>query len=99
MGVSKRPCITQPFHCLCLLQVATFLLKEGLPHMEGVVFLDNRDRQCILLRGAAGPVSLKECGLDKSRRFTFYDQVSTLVCANFIGKACFVYYTGTQTCV
>lgn len=32
------------------LQVARYLLEHGLPHMEGVVFLDERDRKMILCR-------------------------------------------------
>jgi hypothetical protein len=32
------------------LQVARYLLEHGLPHMDGVVFLDERDRKMILCR-------------------------------------------------
>jgi hypothetical protein len=45
--------------------------------MKGVVFLDEQDRQMILLRKGFKVVKLSECGLAWNERFTFYDQVHT----------------------
>ncbi len=58
-------------------EVAAFLLAHGLSHMLGVVFLDQNDQQQILLRSGGPPVSLSQCGIDPSQRFTFYDQIHT----------------------
>jgi hypothetical protein len=59
-------------------EVAAFLLQH-LPEdrFEGVVYLDERDRQQVLLRATRRAVPLAVCGLPPSRRFTFYDQVHT----------------------
>lgn len=59
------------------LEVARFLLDNGLPTMEGVVFLDRLDRQVILLRSTGKVIPLSQCGLAPSKRFSFYDQVHT----------------------
>eukprot|EP01012_Entosiphon_sulcatum_P007139 TRINITY_DN13559_c0_g1_i1.p1 TRINITY_DN13559_c0_g1~~TRINITY_DN13559_c0_g1_i1.p1 ORF type:complete len:4669 (-),score=764.85 TRINITY_DN13559_c0_g1_i1:3029-17035(-) len=59
------------------LQVAQYLLKVGLPTMEGVVFLDELDRKMILVRATGRVMKLAECGIPKHRRFAFYDQVHT----------------------
>lgn len=60
------------------LQVARFLLRTGLTSMDGVVFLDNRNRQMVLLRSNDGkPVRLADCGVAWDKRFTFYDQFHT----------------------
>jgi hypothetical protein len=56
-------------------EVARFLLDNGLPTMEGVVFLDRQDRQMILLRASGKVLPLVQCGVSKEKRFTFYDQV------------------------
>ena len=55
--------------------VAEYLLVTGLPEMKGVVFLDELDRQMVLLRKGLKVVKLAESGLAWSERFTFYDQV------------------------
>lgn len=57
--------------------VADYLLTSGLPDMKGVVFLDELDRQMVLLRKGRKVVKLSESGLAWSERFTFYDQVHT----------------------
>jgi hypothetical protein len=64
------------------LQVARFLLEPvalgggGLClSMKGVVFLDERDRQMVLLRSGLRVLPLKASGLRWNERFTFYDQV------------------------
>lgn len=56
-------------------QVANYLLQI-LPasSFDGVVFLDERDRQMIVLRGRTQPMPLNQCGISTDRRFTFYDQ-------------------------
>ncbi|KAG1698490.1 hypothetical protein DVH05_015030 [Phytophthora capsici] len=58
-------------------EVAAFLLAELPAEMEGVVYLDEDDRQMILLRDHNAPMPLVQCGLSPSKRFTFYDQVHT----------------------
>ncbi|KAF1780686.1 P-loop containing nucleoside triphosphate hydrolase [Phytophthora cactorum] len=58
-------------------EVAAFLLGELPAEMEGVVYLDENDRQMILLRDHNAPMPLVQCGLSPSKRFTFYDQVHT----------------------
>ena len=45
--------------------------------MKGVVFLDELDRQMVLLRKGRKVVKLNESGLGWNERFTFYDQVHT----------------------
>lgn len=45
--------------------------------MKGVVYLDELDRQMVVLRKDLQVVSLAESGLAWSERFTFYDQVHT----------------------
>ncbi|TMW68228.1 hypothetical protein Poli38472_007900 [Pythium oligandrum] len=58
-------------------EVASFLLEHLPLTMEGVVYLDNQDRQMILLRDHNAPMPLVQCGLSPVKRFTFYDQVHT----------------------
>lgn len=58
-------------------QVAAYLLKHGLKEMDGVVFLDELDRKMILVRATGRVLKLAECGIPRSRRFAFYDQVHT----------------------
>ncbi|RMX67281.1 hypothetical protein DD238_002126 [Peronospora effusa] len=58
-------------------EVAAFLLGELPTEMEGVVYLDENDRQMILLRDHNAPMPLVQCGLSPNKRFTFYDQVHT----------------------
>jgi hypothetical protein len=57
------------------LQVARYLLTHGLAGMEGVVFLDEKDRKVILLRAGLRVLSLAGCGVAPHKRFTFFDQV------------------------
>jgi hypothetical protein len=59
------------------LEVSEYLLAVGLRNLKGVVFLDENDRQMVLLRQGFKVVTLAECGLKPSERFTFYDQVHT----------------------
>jgi hypothetical protein len=69
-------------------QVARALLELGLPHVDGVVYMDSADNKLVLERrrdvgaGSADSeryrtVPLALCGLSPERRFTFYDQVHT----------------------
>jgi hypothetical protein len=59
-------------------KVAEYLLRsEGLVGMKGVVFLDELDRQMVLLRKGFKVVKLADSGLEWGERFTFYDQVHT----------------------
>ncbi len=60
-------------------EVADYLLSAGLRDLKGVVFLDEFDRQMVLLRTGRTVVKLSESGLAVSERFTFYDQVSLTV--------------------
>jgi len=57
--------------------VAKYLLEHGLHGLDGCVFLDRQDRQMILLRSSWTVLPLAQCGIDPSKRFTFYDQVHT----------------------
>lgn len=61
------------------LQVATYLLETGnFPEsIKGVVYLDELDRQMVVLRQGLVVVKLSESGLAWNERFTFYDQVHT----------------------
>jgi len=59
------------------LKVAQTLLDYGLSEMKGVVFLDEFDRQMVLLRKGSKVVKLADSGLAWGERFTFYDQVHT----------------------
>ena len=58
-------------------EVARYLLDHGCVGMDGVVFLDRNDKQMIMLRASYTVLPLAQCGIDPSRRFTFYDQVHT----------------------
>lgn len=55
--------------------VARILLERGLESIEGVVFLDEDDRQMILIREGWRVMKVAQCGLLLEKRFTFYDQV------------------------
>ena len=57
---------------------AEYLLKSGLSSMKGVVFLDEEDRQMVLLRRGLKVVKLDDCGLSVNERFSFYDHVRNL---------------------
>jgi hypothetical protein len=54
---------------------AEYLLKAGLKDMKGVVFLDEEDRQMILMRKGWKVMKLADCGLAFNERFSFYDHV------------------------
>ena len=56
---------------------ARHLLETGLAGVKGVVYLDELDRQMVLLRKGFKVVKLAEAGLALSERFSFYDQVHT----------------------
>ena len=58
-------------------EVARYLLRHGLGDrgIEGVVFLDERDRKMVLVKETNRVVKLEECGIGKDKRFAFYDQV------------------------
>eukprot|EP01059_Diplonema_ambulator_P011882 TRINITY_DN2195_c0_g1_i1.p1 TRINITY_DN2195_c0_g1~~TRINITY_DN2195_c0_g1_i1.p1 ORF type:complete len:3611 (+),score=1490.67 TRINITY_DN2195_c0_g1_i1:684-11516(+) len=58
-------------------EVAKYLLKHGLPTMEGCVFVDQHNRQMILVRATGRVLKLEECGIPPLKRFMFYDQVHT----------------------
>jgi hypothetical protein len=62
-------------------KVAEYLLRieGGLLGMKGVVFLDELDRQMVLLRKGFKVVKLADSGLEWGERFTFYDQVFQLI--------------------
>ncbi|ORM39890.1 uncharacterized protein BXIN_2426 [Babesia sp. Xinjiang] len=56
-------------------EVAMELLRRGLEHVDGVVYMDQEDRQMVLLRDRYRTSLLTHCGIPPERRFTFYDQV------------------------
>ena len=59
-------------------QVAAYLLNHGLGEWcEGVVFLDESDQKVILVKETGRVLKLAQCGIDKSKRFAFYDQIHT----------------------
>lgn len=58
------------------LEVAQLLLASGLPHIRGVVYLDDDGNKMILLREGGRVMRLEQCELDASKRFSFYDQAS-----------------------
>ena len=43
--------------------------------MDGCVYLDENDRQKIVLRGNSNALNLRDVGISKGTRFSFYDQV------------------------
>ena len=53
------------------------MLANGLSGIDGVVFLDERDRKMILVRATGRVLKLEECGVALDRRFAFYDQIHT----------------------
>jgi hypothetical protein len=58
-------------------QVAQQLLDRGLSWCDGVVFLDDDDKQQVLVRATGRIVSADQCGVSLERRFAFYDQIHT----------------------
>lgn len=59
------------------LEVASYLLQNGLDTMQGVVFLDNADKKMILVRASMKVMPLEQSGIERAQRFSFYDQVHT----------------------
>jgi hypothetical protein len=61
------------------LEVAKQLLAfdKGLDWCEGVIFLDDDDRQQVLVRATGRVVSADQCGVSLDKRFAFYDQIHT----------------------
>jgi len=58
-------------------QVAKFLMQNGLAEtMDACIYLDREDRQMALLKSGKS-IPLKQCGVELSKRFSFYDQVHT----------------------
>lgn len=62
-------------------EVAAELLRRGLPWCDGVVFLDDADKQQVLVRATGRVVSADQCGVPLERRFAFYDQVHKIISA------------------
>ena len=58
-------------------EVAQQLLDRGLSWCEGVIFLDEEDRQQVLVRATGRIVSADQCGVSLEKRFAFYDQIHT----------------------
>lgn len=59
------------------LEVATFLLDEGMEWCDGVVFLDEQDRKMVLVRSTRRVVELDQCGIPPTMLFALYDQIHT----------------------
>lgn len=57
--------------------VASELLKRGLPWCDGVVYLDDDDKKQVLVRATMRSMPEEQCGVPLERRFAFYDQVHT----------------------
>jgi len=58
-------------------EVAEALLDFGLPWCDGVVFLDDDDKQQVLVRATGRVISADQCGVPLEKRFAFYDQIHT----------------------
>ena len=58
-------------------EVAEELLERGLTWCDGVVFLDDEDRQQVYVRATGRVVSADQCGVPLDKRFAFYDQIHT----------------------
>jgi len=58
-------------------EVAQYLLDHGLKWAEGVVFLDKDDKKMILVRATGRVVDAMQCGIERTNRFAFYDQIHT----------------------
>ncbi|KAH8582661.1 very large low complexity [Cryptosporidium sp. chipmunk genotype I] len=59
-------------------QVAEFLLRNGLKDIDAVVFIDDRDKQMIMLRDGFRIIEISQCGVSLERRFAFYDHVHSI---------------------
>jgi hypothetical protein len=66
-------------------EVAKQLFKFGLKWCEGIVFLDEHDRQKVLVKSSGRVVSAEQCSVPIDRRFTFYDQASA-ICLKIINN-------------
>ena len=58
-------------------EVATFLLENGLEWCQGVVFLDDNDRKQVLVRATMRVVEIDQCGIKATELFAVYDQIHT----------------------
>ena len=58
-------------------EVATFLLENGLAWCNGVVFLDENDRKMVLVRATLRVVEIDQCGIKATELFVLYDQIHT----------------------
>ena len=58
-------------------EVAEQLLNRGLDWCDGVVFLDENDKQNVLVKESGRVVFADQCGIPLERRFAFYDQIHT----------------------
>ncbi|KAL7066785.1 EF hand family protein [Cryptosporidium serpentis] len=58
-------------------EVAKFLLRNGLRGIEAVVFIDDKDKQMIMLRDGFRIIEISQCGISLDKRFTFYDHIHT----------------------
>ena len=59
------------------LEVAQYLLENGLRGIDGVVFLDEEDRKMICVRKGYRVMKVAQSGVPLNRRFAFYDQIHT----------------------
>jgi hypothetical protein len=59
------------------LEVAAFLLKEGLEWADGCCFLDENDKKMVLVRATERVVELDQCGIAPTKLFAVYDQIHT----------------------
>jgi hypothetical protein len=59
------------------LEVAKFLLAEGLEWADGVVYLDDDDHKMVLVRATGREVLLSQCGIVPTKLFAIYDQIHT----------------------
>ena len=58
-------------------QVALHLCGCLPAEIEGVIYLDSADRKQIIVRASMKTMRLEDCGLDKSQRFTYFDEAHT----------------------
>ena len=59
------------------LEVAVYLIENGLPGLAGVVFLGENDTKMIYERRTRYAIKLEDSSIPIRKRFTFYDQVHT----------------------
>ena len=52
-------------------------LQNSIFRCDGVVFLDEDDKQQVLVRATGRVVSADQCGVSLEKRFAFYDQIHT----------------------